>query len=133
MIKTSKFQLSLLYLAHSVAMSDGVSQRSEKHAIDQLRKLEDISDILYSKFKKELKKRSTHEIYEVGCDLLKQCKQNQQLIVVAWIYKIIEADGQFHIKEAQWLLKIMADLKFNLDRVIEKAKQLPDLYTDIHV
>jgi hypothetical protein len=51
----------------------------------------------------------------------------QRLRGLAWLYKLIEADGMVHIKEAKWLLYVIGSADVDLDEILDYAVKLPDI------
>jgi len=46
---------------------------------------------------------------------------------MAWVHKLIEADGHFHIKEARFLLYSIAALDIDVDEVMNLSQKLPEI------
>lgn len=121
------FKKGVLYLSYSVSLADGVAHETEKAAMDQICQSEQIPSRIFNEFNRDLAKSSEKEIYRTGIDSLKQCDKDHQLRTFAWIYKIMEADGLVHVKEARFMLYALQSFDVHIDEVISYTQKLPSI------
>ena len=122
-----QFQKGILYLSYSIVLADGVAHETEEAAMTKIRKAEQISNRIYEQFSHDLQKSSEKEIYKTGIDSLKKCSKDEQVRTFAWIYKIMEADGLVHIKEARFMLYALKSFDVDIDDVISYTSRLPNI------
>ena len=121
------FQEGLLYLAHSASSVDGVNHIAEKQAIKKIIEHERIPEDLHSEVDRIAKSSAEKEIYRKGMTCFLQIPKEERLRALAWLYKLIEADGMVHIKEARWMLYVINAADVDLDEILECADELPDI------
>ena len=107
-MRSHLFQEGLLYLAHSASAVDGFDHIAEKRAIKRMIEHEKIPEDLHLKVDRTAKSVSDKEIYRKGITCFMQIPKEERLRGLAWLYKLIEADGMVHIKEARWMLYVIS-------------------------
>ncbi len=125
------FQEGLLYLAHSASVVDGVNHISEQRAIKRIIEHEKILENLHLEVDRTVKIGPEKEIYKKGMTCFLQIPKEERLRGLAWLYKLIEADGMVHIKEARWLLYVIGSADVDLDEILDYAGELPDLKDEL--
>ena len=121
------FQQGLLYLAHSASSVDGVNHISEQQAIKRIIEHEKIPENLHLEVDRTVKIDPEKEIYKKGMTCFLQIPKEERLRGLAWLYKLIEADGMVHIKEARWMLYVISSTEVDLDEILDYAEELPDI------
>lgn len=116
-----------MYLTHSVIRSDGVIHNNESYALNKLHEYEGISLDVHNSFLSEIENLEANQIYKLGLEALKQCSQDEQRKVLAWIHAIVEIDKTVDVKEARFLLYAINSTDINLEEVFETSKTLPKL------
>ena len=121
------FQEGLLYLAHSAASADEINHPAESRAIEKIIEQEKIPEDLYLEVNRTVESALEKEIYKKGMTCFLQIPKEERLRGLAWLYKLIEADGMVHIKEAKWLLYVISSTDVDLDEILDCAVKLPDI------
>ncbi len=124
---TDLYKKGVLYLSYSISLADGVAHETEKAAMDKIRQSEHIPKSIYNEFNRDRAHSTEKEIYRTGIDSLKKCDKDHQLRTFAWIFKIMEADGHIHVKEARFMLYALKSFDVNLDEVISYTQKLPNI------
>jgi len=127
MQENSLFKKGLLYLLYSVSLADGVHDKMEKIAIENIRKNEKIPQHIYKKFMSDINVDRDEELYRKGITSILKCGRKEKVRAMAWVHKLIEADGHFHIKEARFLLYSIAALDIDVDEVMNLSQKLPEI------
>lgn len=117
------YQLGLLYLVHLLIGVDGVVDENERKALQKVKNKENIPDVLFSEFEKDVREKKERDIYQRGIELINQCNDSEKLNAFVHLYKMSEVDGRVHVKEVRLLLYSikMAGVEFN-DVVLQAAK-----------
>ena len=129
-MRSHLFQEGLLYLAHSAASADEITHIAEEQAIKRIIEYEKIPEDLHSEVDRIAKSGPEKEIYKKGMACFLQIPKEERLRGLAWLYKLIEADGKVHIKEARWLLYVINAADVDLDEVLDCADKLPDIQVE---
>jgi len=108
-------------------MADGVAHDTELAAMDRIRRSEHIPGHIFDQFSRDITVSTDMEIYRTGIDSLKKCDKDHQLRTFAWIWKIMEADGTVHVKEARFMLYALKSFDVKLDDVISYTEKLPKI------
>jgi len=121
------FHEGLLYLAHSASSVDGISHVDEKRTIRRMIEHEKIPKELDLEVTQCIMVEPQKEIYRKGMSCFLQISKEERIRGLAWLYRLIEADGKVHIKEARWLLYIISSADLDLDEILDYVDKLPEL------
>ena len=97
----------IIYLAHLISVADGVRDDTEIRALKHIRDYEDIPVETHQSLQHQMYDLSNQEIYEEGVNALKDCSQERQMRAFAWLYKILEVDGNIAVKDAHFMLQAL--------------------------
>jgi len=122
-MKNKNYHLGLLYMIHLLISSDGEVSEDEEHALDVIRKAEEISENTYSEFRKSIDTKKEREIYQAGIDYLNLCTNEEKLDAFAHLYRLSEADGNVHVKEVRFLLYSIRITGIEFNDVVEHANK----------
>ena len=120
-------QKSLLYLCYVVMRTDGVVQNQEDNVLKHIMELENISKDSLTEFNKNIKKKSLKELRKIGLDGLMNASRKDQIKILAWIYKMIFADDEVNVKEAQFLMQTIKPTDISYSEVKKVAEELPQI------
>ena len=118
---------SLLYLSYLVMNSDGKIQVQEDRMLNKIFEIENVSKDSIAEFKRNIKKKSLKELRKIGLEGLMNTYRKDQIKTLAWIYKMIFADDELDVKEAQFLMNTIKPTDISYGEVIKVAKSLPDI------
>ena len=117
----------IIFLAHIMSTVDGSRDDSEIRALKRIRSYEGIPMDVYQQLQQEMFDLTDDQILEEGITSFSKCDTDTRLRGLAWLYKLLEADGNVDGKEAQFLLRAIDTLKLNLNDVLKTAGTIPDL------
>ena len=118
------FQSGLIHLIHLLISADGIVDEREKKALEQLRKMENISDDFFQAFKQTAAAKTEREIFNEGIRLLNMCSDEEKIRAIIYLYKISEADKDMDVKEVRLLLYSVNLTNVEFSSVIQMAKQI---------
>ena len=117
----------IIFLAHLMSLADGVRDDTEIRALKRIRDYEEIPVEKHQSFQQQMYDLSNEEIYNEGVSALRDCDKAHQLRAFAWLYKIVEVDGNVDVKEARFMLQALNSLGLDLNEVIDESANIPDL------
>ena len=120
-------QQSLLYLCYVVMHSDGVIQNQEDRVLKNIIEFERVSEDSLAEFNKDIQKKSLEELRKIGMDGLINASRKDQIKTFAWIYKMIYADDEVNVKEAQFLMNTIKPTNISYSEIEKVAKELPQI------
>jgi uncharacterized tellurite resistance protein B-like protein len=117
----------IIFLAHLMSVADGARDDTEIRALKRIRNYEDIPVENHQAIQQKMYDLSNEQIYNEGVAALRDCDKAHQLRAFAWLYKIVEVDGNIDVKEASFMLQAINSLGLDLNEVIEESNKIPDL------
>lgn len=120
-------QKSLLYLSYVVMNTDGVIQNQEYTLLKKIIEFEQVSKDSLAEFNKDIKKKSLEELRKIGLGGLMNASRRDQIKTLAWIYKMIYADDDVNIKEAQFLMYTIKPTDISYSELKKVAEKLPKI------
>ncbi len=120
-------QKSLLYLSYVVMNTDGVIQNQEYTLLKKIIEFEQVSKDSLAEFNKDIKKKSLEELRKIGLGGLMNASRRDQIKTLAWIYKMIYADDDVNIKEAQFLMYTIKPTDISYSELKKIAEKLPKI------
>lgn len=121
---SNDYQFGLLYLVHLLMSADGVIDVNERTALQRIKKIEGISDEIFSKFEHDIKTRKERDIYQTGIERLNNCSDEEKLKAFVILYKMSEVDGRVHVKEVRLLLYSIKMAGIEFDDVVSAAAKV---------
>jgi uncharacterized tellurite resistance protein B-like protein len=124
------FQSSLLYMYWLMSGADGVknfdSDDPEWRMMRAMRRHENISADDFNLFVNT--DFGSQEVQlKIALEVIKKAGYDDRARVMAWIYKIMAADGEFHAKEKELYQMVLQELAVDEKDVIHKAGTLPGI------
>ena len=107
--------------------TDGVIQNQEDSVLKNIIEFERVSEDSLAEFNKDIKKKSLEELRKIGMDGLINASRNDQIKTFAWIYKMIYADDEVNVKEAQFLMNTIKPTNISYSEIEEVANKLPQI------
>ncbi len=120
-------QKSLLYLSYVVMNTDGVIQNQEYTLLKKIIEFEQVSKDSLAEFNKDIKKKSLEELRKIGLGGLMNASRRDQIKTLAWIYKMIYADDDVNVKEAQFLMYTIKPTDISYSELKKIAEKLPKI------
>ena len=127
MDNTSHLARGIIFLAHIMSTVDGSRDDTEVRALKRIRTYEEIPMDLHQQLQQEMFDLENEQILEQGIEAFSKCDIDTRKRGLAWLYKLLEADGNVDGKEAQFLLKAIDSLELKLNDVLKTASSIPDL------
>jgi uncharacterized tellurite resistance protein B-like protein len=118
---------ALLHLTHLLVSADGTIDDHEIKALELIRKRENISTDLFTKFIERSRDKKERELFQAGIDAINRCTDEEKLRVFVILYKLAEVDGRVHLKEIKLLLYALRLAKIEFEEVVTKALASPSL------
>lgn len=122
------YQLGLLYLVKLLIDADGIADEKELEALRQIKKQEQISDIVFHEFEQGFQQFNERKVYDTGLELIGACSYEEKLKAFATLYRLSEADGRVHVKEIKLLLYSIKTAGMEFDDVVNHARTLPPIF-----
>ncbi len=107
--------------------SDGVIQNQEDRVLKNIIEFEQVSDVSLAEFKRDLQKKSLEELRKAGMDGLINSSRIDQIKTFAWIHKMIYADKEVNVKEAQFLMNTIKPTNISYSEIEKVAEKLPQI------
>jgi uncharacterized tellurite resistance protein B-like protein len=119
------YKSALLYLYKLVAMADGDRSKQEFDLMyDVMRKYEDITREDWNTYIMSDFGDTEHE-FRQAIGVLKRCNRDKQVRAVAWMKKVMMADGEMKPEEKVVVDRIMNELEIKEGEVKATEKALP--------
>jgi uncharacterized tellurite resistance protein B-like protein len=130
MAEELSFQSSLLYMYWLMSGADGVknfdSEDPEWRMMRAMRKHENISAEDFNTFvNTDFGNQDTQ--LKIALDVIRKSGYDDRTRVLAWVYKIMAADGVFHTKERELYDMVLRELAVDESDVVHMAKALPSI------
>ena len=122
------YQLALLYFVHLLIGADGVADKTEVEALQNIKKKEKIPDPIFKDFNNKITSTNEREIYQHALNHLAKCDGTEKLKVFATLYRLSEVDGRVHTKEIKLLLYSIEDAGIEFNDVVDYAKTKPSIF-----
>lgn len=107
--------------------TDGVIQNQEYTLLKKIIEFEQVSKDSLAEFNKDIKKKSLEELRKIGLGGLMNASRRDQIKTLAWIYKMIYADDDVNIKEAQFLMYTIKPTDISYSELKKVAEKLPKI------
>lgn len=107
--------------------TDGVIQNQEDNVLKQIFEFENISKDTLAEFNKHIQYNSLEELRKIGMDGLINAGRTDQIKTFAWIHKMIYADDEVNVKEAQFLMNTIKPTNISYSEIERVAKELPKI------
>ena len=101
---TLSFQFGLLDFVHILMIEDGTIDERELAYLNLIKEEENITDKVFKEFENSLLYKTERQIYLEGIELLNQCNEEEKLSAFVHLYRLMESDGEIHVKEIRFLL-----------------------------
>jgi uncharacterized tellurite resistance protein B-like protein len=118
---------SLLYLSYAVTRSDGEIQSQEDEVLNQIIDYEGISSDILEEFNTDVEIKSLEEMRKIGLESLMKASRKDQIKILAWVHKMIYADEEVNVKEAQFLMQTIKYTDISFDELETTAEGLPEI------
>jgi len=127
-IKAMNHKPTLIKLYHLLVNADGNANEKELITGRQMTQAEGINEFELDHILDALKKRNSSVIYSECVEELKKLDHEKQVLCIAWLSLIANADGFMDKTEWHFIYKIYhKELGLSLDEVMKKQKELISL------
>lgn len=118
---------SLMYLSYVAMNSDGKIQVQEDRMLNKIFEIENVSKDSIAEFNRHIKTKSLTELRKIGLEGFMNAHRQDQIKTLAWIHKMIYADDEVDVKEAQFLMQSIKPTDISYEELIKVAESLPDI------
>jgi len=107
--------------------SDGKIQVQEDRMLNKIFEIENVSKDSIAEFNRHIKTKSLTELRKIGLEGFMNAHRQDQIKTLAWIHKMIYADDQVDVKEAQFLMNTIKPTDISYEELIKVAEKLPKI------
>ena len=107
--------------------SDGDIQVQEDMMLNKILEIENVSKDSIAEFNRHIKTKSLEELRKIGLEGFMNTDRIDQIKTLAWIYKMILADDEVDVKEAQFLMQSIKPTDISYEELIKLAEKLPEI------
>lgn len=125
MVSSGIYFKAITHLYYLIVQADHVIDPREEKLGQQMQQVEGIDMDAFSAAVETLRALHEDQIYKKSLELLRQCTEEQQIRIIAWVSLIANADGFMAPEEFQLIHKIYhRELQIDLQAILLQQKKI---------